>query len=117
MTKSEFEDLLLRYSKGECTKDENKKINAWFKRIRLKPQFALTAKEKSLLEMKMMSKIETKIETNKKLVFDKSLFPGILNIYLIYGAIAITLTMAAFLSKNLKVINATIQNERSIKSN
>ncbi|WP_159467440.1 FecR domain-containing protein [Dyadobacter sp. 3J3] len=116
MTKSGFEDLLLRFSRGECTKEENLKICAWFERIKLKPHFALTAKEKSLLEVKMLLKIDDKIDTIQQPENKTVFFTGLLSTYMIYGSIAASLSIATFLTKNHKTMGSNIQNERPLVS-
>lgn len=117
MTKSEFEDLLLRYSRGECTKDEDLKIQVWFKRIKMKPHFALSIKERSLLEAKMLTDIDQKIDNKKHPIFEKGLFAGLFGIYIIYGGIAASLVTAAFFNKNHKTTEMLIKEERAVASN
>lgn len=112
MTKSEFEDLLLRYSKGDCTKEENLKIRKWFKRIKLKPHFTLTTKEKFLLETKMLVEIDTKIKVNKRRLLERNLFTGFFNTYFIYGCIAASMITAGFLNKNKKTVGNLARNEK-----
>ena len=116
MTKSEFEDLLLRYSKDECTKDEDLKIQVWFKRIKMKPHFALSIKEKSLLEAKILTDIDHNIDKKKHPLIEKGLFAGLFGIYIIYGGIAASLFTAAFLTKNHKKMGMPVREERAIES-
>lgn len=117
MTKSEFEDLLLHFSKCECTKEENLEIREWFKRIEVKQHFKLTAKEKALLEAKMLMEIDNKIEQNERLAIGKNLSTGFIGTYIIYAGIAASLIMAGFLVKKIKSVSSLIKNESPFKLN
>ncbi|TKT88818.1 hypothetical protein [Dyadobacter frigoris] len=97
----------MRFSKDECTKEENLAIRAWFKRIKIKRHFMLTAREKSLLEVKMLLEIDSKIEANERSVLGKNLFTG----FIIYAGIAASLVMAGFLIKKYKSTGGLIKNE------
>ncbi|MBE9462863.1 hypothetical protein ACFP1I_15335 [Dyadobacter subterraneus] len=110
MTKSEFEDLLLRFSKDECTKDENLQLRRWFRRIKVKRYMMLTDTERSLLEVKMLYEINRKIDANER-PFPGNNLSGLLGTYLISAGIAAVLIMAIFLVKKYKSIGSLIKNE------
>ncbi|MCF2446517.1 DUF4974 domain-containing protein [Dyadobacter sp. CY345] len=103
MTKSEFEKLLQRYLRGECTEEEKVKIKIWFDRIETDENVNLSEERKRQLEYFILLEIDRKIDQsdNKKA---KS-FKVRLNSFAIYGSIAASLIVTIFLIKNNWTIN------------
>lgn len=99
MTRSDFEKLLQRYTRGECTEEEKISIQIWFDQIETKPYFTLTEFEKAVTEEKLLANIENRINANK-IKKDKKPFRDYLNSYLIYGGVAASLILAAFMMRS-----------------
>lgn len=100
MTESDFEKLLRRYTRGECTDEEKVSIQVWFDKIETNPGFSLSEIEKAITEEKMFADIERKINADKIEKEEEQPFRGQLNSYLIYGGIAASLILAIFMMRS-----------------
>ena len=95
MTKPEFEKLLQRYLRGECTEEEKVRIQIWFDKIEKERGCDLSEEQKGQLEEVLLSRIDDKIEEKNK----AKTFKVRLNSLAIYGSIAASLILTIFLVK------------------
>ncbi len=98
MTKFEFEKLLQRYLRGECTEAEKVKIKLWFDKLETDQIFQLSEKQEAQSEEILLAHINSKIDgyaqnnSNRRLVHLKRMT--------IYGSIAASVVLAFFLLRD-----------------
>lgn len=100
MTRSDFEKLLQRYTRGECTEEEKMSMQIWFDKIESEPYFTLNEFEKAVTEEKLFADIENRINTGNTDQEDEKPFHSRLNSYLIYGSVAASLILAIFMMRS-----------------
>lgn len=79
MTKEEFQDLLKRYTEGQCSLEEIEKINQWFARIQ-DEQRELNEFEKSHVKDRMLATIREKLPSSSSGRPVKRILPTLLKI-------------------------------------
>ena len=102
MTRSDFEKLLQRYTRGECTEEEKISMQIWFDKIESAPYFTLNEFERAITEEKLFADIENRINAGitEQEDEDEKPFRGRLNSYLIYGSVAASLILAVFMMRS-----------------
>ena len=116
MTKSEFEVLLQRYMRGECTEQEKDLIQIWFKKIESENEFDTTEEERRLIEGKILSEIDDRINASEGDNQNGFNLGGRLNSLLIYTGIAASLILTIFLTRNnWKTMENSVTQSRQAK--
>jgi hypothetical protein len=65
MTRYKFEELLKRYTVGNCTEKEKRRVTQWFKNLAFEIEEPKSQNEYTLLENKLLNKIEARINEGK----------------------------------------------------
>ncbi len=111
MDQKRFENLLQRYIDGECTEEEELRVQQWFKQIENNNSADLSHEEKSSIEQRLLRKIETRISgaefifTSKRPISTRTQ-----SIYYLYAGAAAAATF-------LLIIFAFLNQEKTIDLN
>lgn len=101
MTRNDFEELLRRYTLGNCTKRERILICNWFKKMKFGNKTFLNKEEHAFTEHKILNFIEEKIKRNNTDPESEISFDGFLNACLIYAGTMESLMLIETLNSNL----------------
>jgi transmembrane sensor len=115
MDQEGFENLLQRYTRGECTQEEMLRVQLWFKKIEDQERTGLSDDEKSIIQGRLLKNIEYRIDPVLNSLPAKRTFWHSGNSRFLYAGIAAALIMTTiWLTRDQKNIGEIFAGQHKV---